>query len=140
MKQEIKLPAGKRLTVAKQTIVDFLFNNPGHYTAEQVYKILRDQQSHLGVATVYRNLNDLVDLGILNRLSYSQLPAYYECARAKHAHFFCEHCQKIYDWDFPSLNFGQARLGHRIKEINIELRGICQTCVQKFLSEQTNYN
>jgi len=134
IKQNIKLPPGKRLTEAKQTIVDFLYNNKGHYTAEQLHKTLQELLPNLGLATIYRNLNDLVYSGILNQLSYPGLPLQYEYSHSKHAHFYCEYCRKIYDLNIPSSNLDNIKQweGHYIKGVNVELQGICKNCVNNY--------
>lgn len=130
-RQIIKLPPGKRLTKSKQAIVDLLVEENGHISTEELFRVLKKKLPNLGLATVYRNLNDLANLGILNQLSYPGLPLYYEYAKDKHAHFYCEYCHNIYDVEMPikSINTSKQWQGHYIKEINIEFKGICKKCI-----------
>ena len=126
----INLPKGRRLTRSKQMIMDYFSNHHGHFTTEKLYIEIKKQLPQLGLATVYRNLNDLVGLGVLKQLSYPGMPVAYELSNGHHAHFYCEYCHNIYDVEIPgkSIDCNRAWQGHYIKDVNIELKGICKNC------------
>lgn len=130
----INLPAGRRLTKAKQVILDYFEDNKGHTTAERLFKRVKSKLPNIGLATVYRNLNDLAESGILKQLSFPGLPTYYELADGHHTHFYCEYCHNIYDVESPGkkIETNRAWQGHYIKDANIELRGICKNCTADY--------
>lgn len=130
----IHFPKGKRLTKSKQVILDYFSNSEEHTTADELYKKLITQLPGICLATVYRNLNDLASLGILKQLSYPNMPVYYEYAGEAHSHFYCDYCHKIYDVEVPSnsIEANRAYHGHYIKDVNIELKGICKNCLVNY--------
>jgi len=132
--KSINLPAGRRLTKSKRVILDYFSDNKVHVTAELLFKILKFKLPNIGLATVYRNLNDLTDSGILKQLSFPNMPLYYELADGHHAHFYCEYCHHIYDVELPDkkIETNRAWQGHYIKDANVELRGICKNCTTDY--------
>ncbi len=132
--QTIHLPKGKRLTRSKQVIMDYFSNHQDHITADVLFKEVKDLIPGIGLATIYRNLNDLASLGILKQLSYPNMPIYYEYADKGHSHFYCDYCHKIYDIETldNKIEKNRALQGHYIKDVNIELRGICKNCVTDY--------
>lgn len=127
----IHLPEGKRLTKPKQLILDYFNNNRDHVTADGLFRKIKPLLPQIGIATVYRNLNDLASLGILKQLSYPGMPALYELADRQHAHFYCEYCHQIYDVSSldKAIEANRAYEGHYIKEVNVELKGLCKKCM-----------
>ncbi len=132
----INLPPGKRLTRPKQIIIDYLSAKRQHITAEQLYNTLKENQTRIGIATVYRNLNELAELGVLNRITYVGQPTHYEYWHESHAHFYCEHCHSIHDIQVPDNSIDNLKhwQGHYVKEKKIELRGICQRCLKEYFN------
>jgi Fur family transcriptional regulator, peroxide stress response regulator len=130
----IHLAAGKRLTKSKQSILDYFSNNKVHITTDELYCHLKGKLPNIGLATVYRNLNELSGLGILKQLSYPGMPVYYELLDDRHEHFYCEHCRHIYDVDLPgkTIATNQTLHGHYIKDVNVELKGICKNCMRDY--------
>ncbi|OIO47124.1 MAG: hypothetical protein AUJ28_01210 [Parcubacteria group bacterium CG1_02_37_51] len=131
---QIKLAPGKRLTRPKQIIIDYLSVKRQHITAEQLYGFLKGEQTTIGLATIYRNLNELSELGLVRRISYAGQPVFYEYCREPHAHFYCEQCHSIHDIQVPDNSIDNLKYwqGHYIKETKIELRGICEKCLKEY--------
>ena len=128
----INLPKGRRLTRSKQMIMDYFSDHLGHITAEKLYEDIKKKLPQIGLATIYRNLNELSGLGILKRLSYPRMPVYYELFDGHHSHFYCEYCHSIYDVEMPGkkIKTNRAWQGHYIKDANVELEGICKSCMK----------
>ena len=58
-----------KMTPQRQIVLQvFLKQDDKHFSAEEVHKILRDQEYEIGLATVYRTLDLLVELAILQKL------------------------------------------------------------------------
>ena len=52
----------------REIILDTLRNNVVHPTAEYIYEILKEEDSKISLATLYRNLNQLADKGIIKKI------------------------------------------------------------------------
>ncbi|MFH1667477.1 MAG: Fur family transcriptional regulator [Candidatus Komeilibacteria bacterium] len=133
---QINLPPGKRLTRPKQIVIDYLSSKRQHITAEQLYNSLKKDKHSIGLATVYRNLNELSEMGLVQRISYAGQPVFYEYCHEPHTHFYCEQCHSIHDIQVPDNSIDNLKYwqGHYIKEKKIELRGICERCLKEYFN------
>lgn len=89
----------------------------------------------MSLGTVYRNLNILIDQGLIRKIDFGSTYDRFDANIDPHYHFICEHCGTIIDLDLPiddSLNnrvtdatpFSADR--HRI-----EFYGTCDRCGSK---------
>lgn len=113
-------------------IVKELYNHP---TAEEIYFLTKQKDSAVSRSTVYRNLNVLANMGMINQIAVSNGPDRYDYVpeRKKHGHAICSKCGEMYDffYDFdmePLKNsiFRQTRI-NEIDE-GIVIKGICSSC------------
>ncbi len=107
---------------------------PGHFTAEELLSAARDLQPAPGRATVFRSLELLTSLGLVERVD---LPdgshAYVACQPAEHHHHVvCERCgrtDEVGDLGLsPILDRAEAQTGYRIGRHRLELFGVCAAC------------
>nr|WP_280177174.1 transcriptional repressor [Lampropedia puyangensis] len=89
----------------------------------------------LGIATVYRNLKAMVEVG---ELSPVQLPGnrlYYELAHKAehhHHHFRCETCERVFDIDGCDDTFSALLpKGFTLSSHDLTLYGVCDACSAK---------
>jgi Fur family peroxide stress response transcriptional regulator len=83
-----------------------------HPTAEDVYLTLRQTEPKISLATVYRNLDKLVDDGLVSKFMVPDEPDHYDPVRGEHYHVRCEQCGRIFD-----INLRLAKkLAHIIKK------------------------
>ena len=81
------------------------FTQTGHRTAEQIHKKLKKIYFFLGIGTVYRNLTDLVDDGVLMKHHGLWDKILYEKAKPPHGHLFCQYTGMIEDVDISMIDF-----------------------------------
>jgi Fur family transcriptional regulator, ferric uptake regulator len=126
--------AGRRLTGARRAVAEVIAAQPGHFTAEEVLAALRTLRPAPGRATVFRSLDLLTSLGLVERVD---LPdgshAYVACKPAEHHHHVvCEQCgrsDEVADLGLsPILRRVEARTGYRIERHRLELFGVCAAC------------
>lgn len=122
---------GFRETDARRAIVDTVLNKDGQFTARQLHDGLR--RWGVGRATVFRTLDLLVELGVLNRLHIDgRCSAYIVCADQHHHHLVCERCgavQEISDARVERAVRAMAvESGFRAREHHLEIVGICKSC------------
>ena len=125
--------AGYRVTAPRRVLAGLIGARSGHFTAEDL--VTESQQRRLGVgrATVFRSLDVLAELGVVERLD---LPtgehAFVACEAAHHHHVVCSSCGRSSDVADSGLAAIIAdvgtRSGYRIESHRLELFGLCPTC------------
>lgn len=88
-----------RLTPQRRAILEVLQKNAGrHLSAEEIYDLVRAQKPGIGLATIYRTLDILVEGALAHRLDFGDGKARYELARQEehhHHHLVCVECGQI---------------------------------------------
>ena len=127
----------KKYSRQRELILQSLRNRVDHPTAEMLYADLKTQMPEIGIATVYRNLSDLCEMGEVKKLK-SQIGAdRFDGNKEEHIHFECNQCHEIED---IFIHDGQSkRIDNEIKRLsenigaecesaNISLFGLCKKC------------
>lgn len=123
----------KNYSKQREEILEVL-NYPGfHLTAEEVFKKVKEIDSTISKGTVYRNLKDLVDEGILWKISMKDGIMRYDYPKEKHNHVICSKCGTVKDFLYE---FGTKKIVQSLKEqTNIDsdfetvtVYGICDEC------------
>src|SRR5437879_12729386 len=86
-------PAGYRLTMQRQLVWDALRQSKKHLSAEDILDHIRRQYPRFNLATVYRSLEVLEELGLVKETRIRDR-AYYELAEegTDHYHLVCDQC------------------------------------------------
>ncbi len=88
----------KRVTPCRRAIMEIFEEEERHLSAEEVYMLLRERGEKLGIATVYRNLDLLSQMGLLHRVNFGDGREHYEMTRVSppqhHHHLVCTRCGK----------------------------------------------
>ena len=75
-----------------------------HMTAEDVFRVLLEERSDIGLATVYRVLTQFEQAGILIRSNFESGKAVYELDEGQHHdHFVCTSCGKVEEFYDPEI-------------------------------------
>ena len=125
--------AGYRLTAPRVALAHLIVDHDGHFTASDLAATARDRRIGVSRATLFRALDLLVELGVVERLDLpSGEHAYVECAPAHHHHVVCSRCGRTAEVDDAGLNeavreIGRAS-GYRIERHRLELFGLCPSC------------
>ncbi|MFC3121573.1 ferric iron uptake transcriptional regulator [Agaribacter flavus] len=93
--------AGLKVTLPRLKILEILQEPENqHISAEEVYKKLIDMDEEIGLATVYRVLNQFDDVGILNRHHFEGGKSVFEISqKAHHDHLVCLTCGKVIEFE-----------------------------------------
>lgn len=119
-----------RMTKQKTTILDIINNSYAHLDALGVYKEAKEIIPNISLATVYRNLNLLVEEGKIVRIKKGLVDRY-DAKRERHDHFFCNKCGKIIDiYEEIVIPDDVYKVG-RILEYEINFTGICRDCMKE---------
>ncbi len=104
-----------------------------HMTAEDVFRVLLDERSDIGLATVYRVLTQFEQAGILIRSNFESGKAVYELNEGQHHdHFVCTSCGKVEEFYDPEIEKRQNLIakakGWVIQDHSMALYGQCADC------------
>lgn len=112
--------AGLKVTLPRLKILQILQDpNNQHISAEDVYKILIEQDEEIGLATVYRVLNQFDDAGILNRHHFEGGKSVFEIShKDHHDHLVCLKCGKVIEFEDDVIEQRQEMVA---KQHNIKL-------------------
>ena len=127
-----------KMTPQRQIVLQIFLDHPGeHLSAEDVHGILRDNHSEIGLATVYRSLELLSDLGILQKMEFGDGCSRYEVNAidpdTHHHHpLICTKCGKVTEFEDDLLeNLEQDienKSGFRIMNHQVKFFGYCKEC------------
>ena len=93
---------GLRITDQRALILDVIRKQKGHMDADEVYQRARKQQPRISLSTVYRNLQTLKKMGLIDEVHFSEEHHHYEVkASSEHHHLICQRCGRIIEFDFP---------------------------------------
>ncbi len=134
---------GYRITVPRQEILRVLSRTEKHLSAEDIYIRVHKVYPAVGLTTVYRTLDLLVEMGIVSRFDFGDGRARYELAvgpkgRKHHHHLVCTNCGRVIDYtEFVNeekklLDMAEKGLSKKydFKILNhqIHFYGLCEKC------------
>ena len=134
-----KLEEGsKRLTPQRELVIRIFADHPGeHLSAEEVHHLVKKEFADIGLATVYRALELLTDLNILQRISFNDGKARYEFDQEelhRHHHLVCLRCRKVEEFNEDLLDPLEERIfqqrGFKVLDHELKLYGICKNCLK----------
>lgn len=141
-----KLEEGsKRLTPQRELIIKIFAGHPGeHLSAEEVHRLVKQEFSDIGLATVYRTLELLTSLHILQRIHFNDGRSRYEFNQEevhRHHHMVCMRCGKVEEFGEDLLDDLEERVfrerGFRVMDHELKFFGICQNCGRRKRQEES---
>ena len=123
--------AGLKVTLPRIKILEILQQPENqHISAEDLYKLLLDMGEEIGLATVYRVLNQFDDAGIVNRHHFEGGKSVFELSQKKHHdHLVCLKCGKVVEFIDHTIEERQERVaeeqGMRLTNHSLYLYGYC---------------
>ena len=125
--------AGYRLTEPRREVARLIAGQPGPFAAADLVEQVAERQLGVGRATVFRTLDTLSELGVVERIDLpSGEHAYLACRPAHHHHVICSRCGRNRDIDDAGLRAVvrdiARRTGYRIDGHRLELFGLCPDC------------
>lgn len=116
----------------REVILQTLMENAVHPNADGVFREVRKKLPSISLATVYRNLKQLSDQGVIRSIEGLDGSVRFDHRMHRHHHFFCTCCKKIYDIenvDIPALtNKISEEYGFSVDSFDMTFKGICHNC------------
>lgn len=118
-----------RITQQRKSILEIIYRL-GHATLPEIQDNLTDKGENIALSTIYRSLETLENENVIRRIPSKYGQDFYEFyEQAKHDHFVCVKCGKIYDIPKKRTNVGfLAKEGKRVQEVVTTYYGICNDC------------
>jgi len=124
---------GLRVTNQRALILDII--RRGHLDADEIYRQAREKQPRLSLSTVYRTLQVLKKLGLVEELHFDEAHHHYEIKpSSEHHHLVCLGCGKVVEFKCPlspKMKEDIAReKGFEVTGVEIRMTGYCPKCRQ----------
>lgn len=131
---------GYKLTNQRRVVLEALYKRDGdHLTAEEVHQIVKEVNPEIGLATVYRTLQLLSELGLIDKLNLDDGIVRYEIGdmdtKHRHHHLICEECGTIQGVEDDMLDALEeefyTKYGFRVTDHIAKFYGVCKNCQNK---------
>ncbi|MCM8710463.1 transcriptional repressor [Clostridium sp. SYSU_GA19001] len=128
---------GYKLTPQRRAIVDIIIRNEGsHLTTEELYDLVKVECPEIGLATVYRTIQLLEELGVVSKLDLNdgcyRYELVHEAESHHHHHLICNNCGKVIEVEGDLLEVLEheieSKYNFKIKNHSVKFYGICENC------------
>lgn len=138
----MKTTSVQRNTRQRQVILEELQKVTSHPTATTLYEIVRRRLPKVSLGTVYRNLELLARLGLIQKLDLAGGEARFDGNVAQHDHLRCVRCGRVDDVSAPALDLSGGRTndwrGYQILGHRLEFLGICPKCGGQMTDDESH--
>ena len=122
----------RRNTVQKKLVLETIQKLKTHLTADEIYAYIHKEYPTISKGTVYRNLNILVEEGLLRRVEISGGADCFDFTLKNHYPIRCIQCKKVYDVDMDELGEINHLIhnahGFQFLSYDVCFKGICPNC------------
>lgn len=122
-----------RNTRQRRAVAAVLDELDGFASAQQIHELLDNRGEHVGLSTVYRNLQTLVEAGNVDALRGDDGETRYrQCSSGHHHHLVCRACGRTVEVEGPTVEQWADRVAdeHRFTDVShtLEIFGTCSNC------------
>jgi Fe2+ or Zn2+ uptake regulation protein len=123
---------GERITPARRAVIEQLASADGHLSADDLVERVQSTVPTAHIATIYRTLDVLERLGVVEHTHLGHGRAVYHLADDLHAHLVCERCGDVVQTS-PTLLAGIERKlrdqhDFHLRAHHFALVGLCGEC------------
>ncbi|KKC46203.1 MULTISPECIES: Fur family transcriptional regulator [Paenibacillus] len=136
IKQQLQSQGYKLTPQREATVRVLLENEEDHLSAEDVFMLVKDKAPEIGLATVYRTLELLSELHVVEKMNFGDGVARYDLrtdnSKHHHHHLICVQCGSMEeikdDWLGPLEERLEAEYGFSVLDHRLDFQGICRRC------------
>lgn len=131
---------GLKVTNQRLLVLEVLTACPDrHLTAEEIYEIIKTDCPEIGLATVYRTIQLLLELHLIDRINLDDGVVRYEIGNGKeggtkhrHHHLVCRKCGRVISFQDDLLEELEDKIvkttGFQVMDHEVKLYGYCKEC------------
>jgi Fur family ferric uptake transcriptional regulator len=120
---------------ARRVVVEYLGRRECCVSAQEIHDAVREEGARIGLASVYRALDGLDELGLAQRVDLGDGISRYERSDPRgehHHHLVCDSCGKVEPFEDSALETAIDRVaggrGYEVSAHEVVLRGACRDC------------
>jgi Fur family ferric uptake transcriptional regulator len=126
-------PRPQRFTGQQRDLLQHVFAQHSHFTAERLIRDLQEAGLNISRATVYRTLSKLVDAGLLRKLELGSDTYFdHDYGYPQHEHLVCEICKRLFEFQHPAIEAAirevAAEHQFQFSGHSLLIRGVCVEC------------
>lgn len=124
---------GLKFTSQRESVLEEILNVRGHFEIEDMVKRIKEKNIPVSRATVYRTLNILKEMGLVNEvIKYRNKTIYEISLKQHHDHLICTKCGSIIEFSEEEIEKLQDKIckeyGFKPETHRLEIFGICKNC------------
>jgi Fur family ferric uptake transcriptional regulator len=125
--------SGRRLTRQRKLVLEILEESHEHLDADMIYDRARARDPNIGLATIYRSLGLLKEMGLVQEHRLGENHGHFETTQSTpHHHFTCLKCGRVVEFEAPQVMDAARTLckseGLQVTEVHLHLSGYCASC------------
>jgi Fe2+ or Zn2+ uptake regulation protein len=126
--------SGRRVTSQRRLLLEVLSDCQAHLDAEAIYELAKKRDPNISLATVYRTLKMLKEVGLVEEriLDQEGQKHHYEITAEAHYHFTCLGCGRVIEFESPLIERAGRELAEgldlEILHTRVHLDGYCPAC------------
>lgn len=120
-------------TKQRELLLEAIRSTETHPTADELFQLVRCALPAISLATVYRNLNYMVEERLVRRITVPGMPDRFDRCLEAHDHMVCDRCGGIFDFSLP-FDLGaeiERSIGGPVNCYTLVVRGCCPACRDK---------
>lgn len=120
----------QRFSKNRQAIIDLLSSTDSHPTAEWIYEQLKSELPNLSLGTVYRNLTQLCESGVIKSVGFAGGMEHFDYKTFSHPHSVCSRCGTIIDIETDKAEdiLEDVKLLTGLDNPELHVIGTCKEC------------
>lgn len=133
---------GLKVTSQRLMVLNILSaHGDEHLTVEEIYDLAKEESPEIGLATIYRTVQVLLELHVIEKVTFDDGFARYELngeetgSGHRHHHAICTQCGKVYSLETDLLDTLEKQvfesLGFDVTDHEVKLYGLCSACRRK---------
>ena len=126
---------GFKVTPQRLAVYDALSSTKSHPNAEMLYNMLQPSYPTMSLATVYKTMDILAELGLIQVLNVGEDSYRYDAETASHPHIRCTECNRVDDifnfQDEGLMNGVEAKTSYQLTGRQLYFFGRCPHCQEK---------
>ncbi|MFH1382415.1 MAG: Fur family transcriptional regulator [Chloroflexota bacterium] len=127
---------GVRITNQRALVLEIIRQGRGHLDADEIHRRARLKQPRLSLSTVYRTLQTLKKLNLIEEIHFDEAHHHYEMKPVtEHHHLVCLGCGRVVEFQYPLTRLVRKHItearSFEIVGSEIRMTGYCHECQQK---------